>query len=606
MAVRERMRRDRGAEGARLPRRRRLRRCSWPRPRCSRRSRARPARSPRSGSRGSCATRRAAGTRRSARSASSSSRNAILVQGLFLALFIGMLSGVVPSFGAARRGVAADAARGLLTHGAAARATASATCSRAARAPRSRVGVIALVVLATTLLARRWSRACGARSSRRATPRNLIVMRKGADQRRLERAAARGLPGAALLRGHRARRATASRSSRPSWSCSRSSARATAGARTCSCAASSRSRSRCTTRCGSSRAACSSPSSGEVVVGRGVAGRYAGATLGEELEFGRGTWKVVGRLRERRRRRSRARSGSTCASSRTTRSARCPTRACACASRRGADLDALARRIDDDPRCALEAERETDYYAEQAESANALYVLVIGLAVLAGIGAVFGATNTLYAAVQARTAEIGTLRALGFSRGAILRRVPDRVAADGAARLRGRRRARVRCSRRAISSALGGVGFAAATFTTNVIAAARRARSTSRWRCAARAGDRPDRRLVPARCAPRGCGRSKRCGGPELGDGRRERRAGATISPRCASTAARRRAASGRRGSGRAWIARRARAVPAARALRLARDARRTSPRCDVGYAQRAEPGARRPRRRCSRARATS
>ena len=35
----------------------------------------------------------------------SSSRNAILVQGLFLAFFVGMLSGIVPSFGAARRGV---------------------------------------------------------------------------------------------------------------------------------------------------------------------------------------------------------------------------------------------------------------------------------------------------------------------------------------------------------------------------------------------------------------------------------------------------------------------------------------------------------------------
>ena len=37
-----------------------------------------------------------------------------------------------------------------------------------------------------------------------------------------------------------------------------------------------------------------------------------------------------------------------------------------------------------------------------------------------GIGAVFGAINTMYAIVSARTREIGTLRALGFSRRAIL------------------------------------------------------------------------------------------------------------------------------------------------------------------------------------------
>ena len=52
--------------------------------------------------------------------------------------------------------------------------------------------------------------------------------------------------------------------------------------------------------------------------------------------------------------------------------------------------------------------------------ANSLYVLVIGIAVLAGVGAGFGAAMTMYASVQARTAEIGTLRALGFSKRSIL------------------------------------------------------------------------------------------------------------------------------------------------------------------------------------------
>jgi putative ABC transport system permease protein len=42
------------------------------------------------------------------------------------------------------------------------------------------------------------------------------------------------------------------------------------------------------------------------------------------------------------------------------------------------------------------------------------------VAVVMGIGAVFGAMNTMYAIVAARTREIGTLRALGFSRLAIL------------------------------------------------------------------------------------------------------------------------------------------------------------------------------------------
>jgi putative ABC transport system permease protein len=210
------------------------------------------------------------------------------------------------------------------------------------------------------------------------------------------------------------------------------------------------------------------PSSGEVVVGRGVAGRYRGAQLGELLEFGRGRWKVVGVFES---------DGSSFESE-----VWADVRELANDAKRpfpystfrltaapGADLDALARRIGDDPRHALEAKPEPEYYAQQAESANTLYVLVVGLAVLAGVGAVFGATNTLYAAVQARTAEIGTLRAIGFTRASIL--VSFLIeslatallgfAVGGAlAWLLGI----------AISAALGGVGFGAATFTTSVIA----------------------------------------------------------------------------------------------------------------------------------------
>jgi putative ABC transport system permease protein len=85
----------------------------------------------------------------------------------------------------------------------------------------------------------------------------------------------------------------------------------------------------------------------------------------------------------------------------------------------GADASALIRRIEDDSRFTLAASVESEYYAKQAASADALYLVVGGLALLAGIGAAFGATNTLYATVQARTREIGTLRALGFSRASI-------------------------------------------------------------------------------------------------------------------------------------------------------------------------------------------
>jgi putative ABC transport system permease protein len=210
------------------------------------------------------------------------------------------------------------------------------------------------------------------------------------------------------------------------------------------------------------------PSKGEVIVGNGVAGRYAGATVGEQIKFGRGTWTVVGRFE----------SGGDSFESEVWADVRelsrdakrpLPYSGLRVRAQPGTDVDALIRRIDDEPRWALEAQRETDYYADQSKSANALYLIVIGLALLSGIGAICGATNTLYASVQARTAEIGTLRALGFSRGAILSAfLIESLLMAGAGFAVGGALAAVLAW--GISSALGGVGFAAVTFTTNVIA----------------------------------------------------------------------------------------------------------------------------------------
>jgi ABC-type lipoprotein release transport system permease subunit len=209
------------------------------------------------------------------------------------------------------------------------------------------------------------------------------------------------------------------------------------------------------------------PSSGEAIVGTGVAGRYVGAKLGETLRFGRNDWKVVGVFE----------SGGTSFESEVW----VDVRQLAADAKRtipysglrvrvadGADMDALARRIDADPRYAIEASPEPEYYAKQAESAKALYFIVVGLAVLAGIGAAFGATNTLYAAVQSRRAEIGTLRALGFSRTSIL---VSFLVESLAIALGGFAIGAVLAALlgRLVSWLLGGIAFGAATFTANVI-----------------------------------------------------------------------------------------------------------------------------------------
>jgi putative ABC transport system permease protein len=160
------------------------------------------------------------------------------------------------------------------------------------------------------------------------------------------------------------------------------------------------------------------PSSGEAIVGRAAAARYAGAELGGLLALGNSSWRVVGIFE----------SGGSSLDSEIWVDARqlandakrpSPYSSLRLRMADGADVSALIRRIEDDSCFALAASVESEYYAKQAASADALYLVVGGLAVLAGIGAAFGATNTLYAAVQARTREVGTLRALGFSRAAI-------------------------------------------------------------------------------------------------------------------------------------------------------------------------------------------
>ncbi len=209
------------------------------------------------------------------------------------------------------------------------------------------------------------------------------------------------------------------------------------------------------------------PSSGEVVIGVGTVGRYQGARLGDEMPFGRHRWRVVGVM---------AAGGSSFESEvwvdarelANDASRPFPYSGVRLRVAPGADRAALIHRIEDDPRYALEAKPEIDYYADQAKSSRSLYFLLVVLAVPVGVAAGLGAANTMFAAVQARTVEIGTLRALGFSRATILRAfllesfgvamVGFVVGAIGTLALAA-----------LLGVVLGGIGFAAATFTTNVV-----------------------------------------------------------------------------------------------------------------------------------------
>ncbi|MBM4359916.1 MAG: ABC transporter permease, partial [Deltaproteobacteria bacterium] len=84
-------------------------------------------------------------------------------------------------------------------------------------------------------------------------------------------------------------------------------------------------------------------------------------------------------------------------------------------------FDGFKLALEQDKRLGLQAVRETTYYENQSQGTS-LFIGVLGtvIAVCFSVGAIIGAVITMYASVANRQREIGTLRALGFSRFSIL------------------------------------------------------------------------------------------------------------------------------------------------------------------------------------------
>lgn len=151
----------------------------------------------------------------------------------------------------------------------------------------------------------------------------------------------------------------------------------------------------------------------ELIAGQGAAREFAGLEVGSKVHLGAGDWTVVGIFS----------TGGTVAESELW----CDAEVLIPAFRRTSfqsvyarlnspdDFDKFKTALTTDPRLNVMVERETEFYLEQS---RLLRQVVTGLgnlvAGLMGIGAVFGALNTMYSAVSARTREIATLRALGF------------------------------------------------------------------------------------------------------------------------------------------------------------------------------------------------
>ena len=157
----------------------------------------------------------------------------------------------------------------------------------------------------------------------------------------------------------------------------------------------------------------------EIAVGRGVAERFQDAELGRMIAFAGREWSVVGVFD----------AGNTGFSSEIWGDAEQFMQAFRRVSfssvvfrlRETDGFAELKSRLEGDPRLQVDAKREIDYYRDQSEAtATFLRILGTALTVIFSVGAIVGAMITMYAAVANRTAEIGTLRALGFRRASIL------------------------------------------------------------------------------------------------------------------------------------------------------------------------------------------
>jgi putative ABC transport system permease protein len=155
------------------------------------------------------------------------------------------------------------------------------------------------------------------------------------------------------------------------------------------------------------------PGTNEMIVGVGVLREFTGFELDREVTFGASKWKVVGVFEV---------PGTVFDSELWADLPVVQTlfnRGNAVQSMRARlenpnDVTGLETLVKNDPRLRVDIQTEADYFANEAQALEVLVIFGWALAGTLALGALAGALNTMYAAVEARTKELATLRAIGF------------------------------------------------------------------------------------------------------------------------------------------------------------------------------------------------
>jgi putative ABC transport system permease protein len=158
----------------------------------------------------------------------------------------------------------------------------------------------------------------------------------------------------------------------------------------------------------------------EVIAGRGANGQFVNLNVGDTVVSGQNRWQVVGIFEA---------DGGVAETE-----IWCDARVLQGAYRRGNSYQSVLAQLEtgdgfeafrdaltSNPQLTVMVRRENEYYAGQSLAMTRLIQTIgFGIAVLMGVGAVFGAILTMYTAVASRAREIATLRALGFDATSVL------------------------------------------------------------------------------------------------------------------------------------------------------------------------------------------
>lgn len=152
----------------------------------------------------------------------------------------------------------------------------------------------------------------------------------------------------------------------------------------------------------------------ECVVSRKIADRFANCRVGQQFKSGRTTWHVVGIFDAEKT----AFDSEIWIDADEARDVFKRNFYGSALIRPASPADAarLKARMEGDKNLQVRVLPETDYYKDQTKTAGPIQFMGGFLATIMSIGAAFSAMNTMYAAVGARTREVGTLRVLGFKR----------------------------------------------------------------------------------------------------------------------------------------------------------------------------------------------